>query len=72
MLAALFQKMKMNGSIEWFLKGHVTLKTGRMMLNILLCILKYIQIEFKLYILFDKTVVNIWSGSKPFISRNKT
>ncbi len=44
--------------LEWFLKDHVTLKTGVMMLKIQLCItginyiLKYIQIEnsyFKLW-----------------------
>ncbi len=41
--------------LEWFLKDHVTLKTGVMMLKIHLCIaginynLKYIQIQlFKL------------------------
>ncbi len=38
-------------TLEWFLKDHVTLKTGVIMLNIQLCItginyiLKYIKIE---------------------------
>ncbi len=41
--------------LEWFLKDHMTLKTGVMMLKIQLCItwikyiLKYIQIEICKY-----------------------
>ncbi len=49
--------------LEWFLKDHVTLKTGVMILKIQLCntglnyILKYIQIEELSVIIFHNSTV---------------
>ncbi len=53
---------------EWFLKDHVTLKTGVMMLKIQLCItginciLKYIQISSYYKFLYFAILLSFWSN----------
>ncbi len=50
--------------LEWFLKDHVTLKTGVMMLKIQLCItginsiLKYIKIKKKLFKILNSNKIH--------------